>query len=308
VPGDPVGHDDWAATRRIPATAARRSWQRATRDWKHPTHDELIDWVTVPGSADGKHRRAACLRSFYTWYATRGAVSPQVAGMVPVISGSKKRPKPIPDQLLAEAMAAAEPHKRAAMVLGRFAGLRASEIAAVHTDDLEGDTLYVVGKGGRERYVDVHPQVLDVVSAAHGWVFPSHLLDEAGRPMPVQGATVSKWMSHRTAAGWLGALPEGWTCHTLRHAFATDLYERTRDLVLVAEQLGHASVKTTERYVKNTGDARDADQIRDGQQIRAAYQSTVQPVGILVQRPRELALAHGSPGQLGADGCHSGLG
>ena len=235
------------------------SWARSVTDWRHPTLDELYDWCTVPRSADGKHRRAACIRSFYTWYAQRGAVSPTVAGMVPVVSGSTKRPKPIPDGLLAAAMAVAEPHKRAAMVLGRFAGLRASEIAAVHTDDLEGDVLYVVGKGDKERYVSVHPQVLAVVGGAAGWLFPSHQPDAEGQVRPVQGATVTKWMSHHTAAdGWLGALPEGWTCHTLRHAFATDLYERTRDLVLVAEQLGHASVKTTERYVKSTGDARTA--------------------------------------------------
>ena len=50
--------------------------------------------------------------------------------------------------------------------------------------------------------------------------------------------------------------------HTLRHAFATDLYVRTRDLVLVAEQLGHASTKTTERYVKSRGDARHVAAMR----------------------------------------------
>jgi integrase len=49
---------------------------------------------------------------------------------------------------------------------------------------------------------------------------------------------------------WLAdALPAPWTGHCLRHAFATDAYLRTRDLVLVAELLGHASTRTTERYV-----------------------------------------------------------
>lgn len=45
------------------------------------------------------------------------------------------------------------------------------------------------------------------------------------------------------------ALPDPWTAHCLRHAFATDLYAQTRDLVVVAEVLGHASTRTTERYV-----------------------------------------------------------
>jgi site-specific recombinase XerD len=50
-------------------------------------------------------------------------------------------------------------------------------------------------------------------------------------------------------------LPDPWTAHCLRHAFATDLYARTKDLALVARQLGHQSVTTTERYVLVCDDA-----------------------------------------------------
>jgi len=52
------------------------------------------------------------------------------------------------------------------------------------------------------------------------------------------------------------ALPNGWTCHSLRHAFATEVYrESGNDLRLVQELLGHASPRTTARYVLVDDDA-----------------------------------------------------
>ncbi|WP_367752941.1 tyrosine-type recombinase/integrase [Ammoniphilus sp. 3BR4] len=36
--------------------------------------------------------------------------------------------------------------------------------------------------------------------------------------------------------------------HKLRHSFATRLYENSKDIVLVKDQLGHESVETTNLY------------------------------------------------------------
>lgn len=209
-----------------------RSWLRHVADWTEPTPDEVVEWVTVPASADGKHRRESCLRRFYRWAYTHRWIAVDVTPLVPTIRGSDKRPKPIPDDVLARVMGRACRQDRDALTLGRFAGLRASEIAATHSDHLTADGLYVLGKGGRERWVQVNPQVRRVFMAAPGgFVFPSQ-----------NGQTMSKRLGK--------VLPPPWTAHCLRHAFATDLYARTLDLAVVAEQLGHKSTQTTERYVQ----------------------------------------------------------
>ena len=41
----------------------------------------------------------------------------------------------------------------------------------------------------------------------------------------------------------------GFDVYSFRHTFATDLYRHTKDLALVAKVLGHANLRTVQRYV-----------------------------------------------------------
>jgi integrase len=42
-------------------------------------------------------------------------------------------------------------------------------------------------------------------------------------------------------------MPE-FSCHSLRHFFATNLYNRHKDILLVKEALGHKTLESTLRY------------------------------------------------------------
>lgn len=126
--------------------------------------------------------------------------------------------------------------------LAAYAGLRAAEIAQVHSTHLEGDVLRVVGKGGKVRFVPVtNRRLLVQLRDLVGWAFPS---PAGGHLTP---GHVTRLLSE--------ALPDGWTAHTLRHRFATVVYDGTRDLLTLSALLGHARPETTQRYVRLSPDA-----------------------------------------------------
>ena len=127
------------------------------------------------------------------------------------------------------------------LALAAYAGLRAGEIARVHTSDVVDGRLYVHGKGGRTRVVPLAAHLALMLPAEGGWVFPN------GRGSHLSPGHVTRLVSR--------ALPEGWTAHTFRHRLATRAYAGTRDLLAVSELIGHSRPETTQRYVLLPDDA-----------------------------------------------------
>lgn len=150
------------------------------------------------------------------------------------------------------------------VLLAAYAGLRRSEIAAVHPRDFVDGVLHVVGKGDRARIVPVHPLIDQAVRAelerrrdgriGTGWRLGAARVDPAGYLFPGQqpGTHVSPWVVGDALSGLLGDV---WTGHTLRHRFASRAYAASRDLRAVQELLGHSRPETTARYTAVPDDA-----------------------------------------------------
>jgi integrase len=125
-------------------------------------------------------------------------------------------------------------------LLAGEAGLRRAEVARAHCDDLladiDGWSLVVHGKGGRQRVVPITERLAAEIQAAHsqGYLFPGHV--DGHISVPYVGQLISALM------------PPGYSMHKLRHRFATRGYAGTGNLRAVQEALGHASVATTQRY------------------------------------------------------------
>lgn len=122
--------------------------------------------------------------------------------------------------------------------LGAECGLRRSEIAATSSDDVLDDvggrSLMVRGKGDKQRIVPLSDELADEILSHDGYCFPGRF---GGH---VEATYVGKRLSR---------LLGDWTPHSLRHRYATRMYEATGDIMLVSKLLGHESVETTQRYV-----------------------------------------------------------
>ncbi|WP_058234100.1 tyrosine-type recombinase/integrase [Devriesea agamarum] len=135
---------------------------------------------------------------------------------------------------------------------GAYHGLRACEISRIHHNDLEGEELRVLGKGGKTRLVPINDPVLEhAIRRCEGWLFPGRT---DGHLSP---GHVTKLLSE--------AIPGIWTAHTLRHRYGTKVYEGAGDILVVAELLGHARLDTTRRYVRMS-----RDKVREAARAAAA--------------------------------------
>ncbi|WP_300345521.1 tyrosine-type recombinase/integrase [Nesterenkonia sp.] len=204
------------------------------------TLEDLIHWLGAQEwGADTLRSHRSALTGFYQWGLTTGRIDTDPTRALPSIKQKRPKPRPIPGRIIQKALNEASERERLMIKLGRYLGLRACEIAVVHRDDLIEDlmgwSLVVHGKGGHQRVVPVDDKtIIERVAAADGYCFPGAVNGH------LSAARVSELLSE--------ALPAGYTGHQLRHTFASTIYERTRDVRVVQELLGHASLNTTQIY------------------------------------------------------------
>src|SRR3954465_5101896 len=140
---------------------------------------------------------------------------------------------------------------RAALTTAYGAGLRAGEVARLSTTAIDSRRMLIrveQGKGGKDRYVMLSPQLLQILRAywrlarPGRWLFPGRAAGE-----PVSVATLQE--ACRAAVRRI-ALSKPVTVHTLRHSFATHLLEAGTDIRIIQVLLGHARLSTTARYTQ----------------------------------------------------------
>src|SRR5215469_12771948 len=235
--------------------ARRRAIARMSAQIDRPllqaTDEDLARWRAGLRVIDNTAvHYASHARSFFSWCQAVGVIDHNPAeGLLlpPLVRGL---PRPISEEDLMIAMAAAPSQIRPWLVLAGWVGLRAKEIAYLRRECvLDGRrppailVAHDATKGHRERVVPMTSWVRAELQAAQlakaGFVF--RRLDR--RPGPNQPAVVS----HRTNR-FLADLGVAATLHQLRHRFATEAYRLTRDIRRVQEWLGHRDPATTAIY------------------------------------------------------------
>lgn len=213
----------------------RSPWTVTTRDLR-----ELMAAATW--APETRRSARATFRGFYRWAHGDGLLEHDPAASLPAIRVPAGIPRPTPEHLVERLLRHPDERIGLMVMLAAYGGLRASEIARVHSADLVGDELIVKGKGGRVRAVPIIDRRLaGRLLELEGWAFPN------GLGSHLSPGHVTKLLSAQ--------MPAGWTAHTLRHRFATVAYAGTRDLLAVGQVLGHSRPETTQRYVRIPGDA-----------------------------------------------------
>lgn len=237
-------HLRWLRRRNLAASTIgqRRTTLAALQQYADPltaTPEQIEDMLESRGIiAATRNVWISHLSSFYRWAIDEGLVTVNPMRRVPRAETPENLPRPIPEAALQHALAAADDRMRLWLLLGAYAGLRASEIAMLRGDNVSLDLRSIrveMAKRKKSRVVPMHPKV----AVAFGeQIRPGRLWASSPNQVTIQVAR------HIRGQGY------DFTCHTLRHRFATAVYEATGDINLVRELLGHASTSTTQVYAK----------------------------------------------------------
>jgi len=143
--------------------------------------------------------------------------------------------------------------KRYAIVATLYStGLRLGELVKLRISDIDSKAMILhvrQGKGGKDRQVQLSPQLLRVLRdywrsaqvKPKSWLFPGVNIDNPLDPSGIQRMVSS--LSKRAG------IDKPVSPHTLRHSFATHLLEDRTDLRTIQSLLGHSQITTTEVYL-----------------------------------------------------------
>lgn len=206
-------------------------------------------------------RTLSTVRGFFRWLDRNGHLHNPAIALVRTPKIPKKLPRAVSPENAKKAIAApARPEEdppwvtardRALFTLLYGSGLRIDEALKLNHADLPRDReLRVTGKGQKQRLVPVLPAVETAIRdylalcpfAPFTPKTPVFLGLRGGR-LHQSVAQKSMRLLRRGAN-----LPESLTPHALRHSFATHLLGNGANLREIQELLGHASLKTTQRY------------------------------------------------------------
>ena len=245
------GDGDWTIGQRIAQVRA------LARD-AEPRHVLELDTLDLEEWLDGRrgrrgrlapgsrHTYRSHLRAFYGWAQGAGQAKSNPAADLVDPKVPRRLPRPADDAVVAEAMDRADDRMRAWLALGAYEGLRCVEMSRLTREDISipDMTLRVEGKGDKVRYVPLHPETLEALRAhglpLSGPVFLRQWRQRDRGTAPLHPQTISRYINLH--------LPPGTTAHQLRHWFGTHFYREERDILLTAEVMGHANIKTTEGY------------------------------------------------------------
>lgn len=236
-------------------------------DWTALTARHLRDFVIERQRTHQRtsiHNQVSALRALLTDLRERGALkaSPAAGLILPKLARNlpkfltELQAETLLDQAPAPTSASPQLQARDQAILELLygGGLRVAELCGLRGQDVTWATglVRVLGKGNKERVVPVGEKALQALRtyfSHRGEPAAEEPLLLASRGGPLHPRAVQLMLKQKLRAA---GLPEDLTPHKLRHACATHLLANGADLRLVQEQLGHASLSTTQIYTHLT--------------------------------------------------------
>ena len=181
---------------------------------------------------------------------------PEVVAKIRQVRVEQRLPVVLSRDEVARLIAAAGSLKtQTALSLAYGAGLRAGEVVALKTGDVDSTRMTLrieQAKGRKDRYALLSPLMLERLRAWWRYARPQQLVAPGGWLFPgpdrVSPLTTRQLNRAVHAAAAAAGITKRVSMHTLRHCFATHLLEQKEDIRVIQVLLGHKRIDTTTVY------------------------------------------------------------
>ena len=223
------------------------------------TDPAIVNTAGGPRSAASLHRLKASVKSFFAWAKGTGLVAEDPARGLRLKRLPRKPPSFLTQaekrKLLKELKGRNTPADRRDRVIFEVllgTGIRIGELVGLDLDDIDLDAkhLRVRAKGN---ICQVKFLKTDLRALLRAWLNERRRMAPAGERalfLSNRGTRITSRQVARRFDVWLARAGIGkqLSPHSLRHTFATHLYDATADLLVVQRALGHRDIATTEIY------------------------------------------------------------
>ena len=147
--------------------ATRTHWiQYLARTYPHEsaltvTENQVTQWLANPNWKPATRKSALqSIRLFFRYLIDTGQREEDPTHLIPSIPQPRYNSRAIPTHIITRALKrAANAEEEFMILLGAYAGLRRSEIAALHTRNYTAGWISITGKGGHTRHIPAHPHL-----------------------------------------------------------------------------------------------------------------------------------------------------
>ena len=167
---------------------------------------------------------------------------------------SGRLPEPLARGEIARLFEASENRKQRTLLMTAYGGgFRVSELVQLEPRDIHTERMLIridQGKGRKDRYTLLSPQLLEELRAYWREYRPQRWLFEGAKPGQHLAADSAGRLFDR--AKLRAGIQHGHGIHSLRHSFATHLMEAGVALPVIQRLMGHTSLTTTAKYLHVT--------------------------------------------------------
>ena len=215
-------------------------------------------------SANSRCRKVSSIKKFYSYLQSKKLITPNDNIAVEMVAPKMVKRSPVymeisEGNLLMNAVNSNDfNYERdfSIIVLLLNCGLRREEISKLDVDFIKGDILRVIGKGNKERFLNLNSSTIKVlndwlviradkqIDASEKALFISQKNNRISKE--AVGSLVKKYIIKA------GLDPKKFHTHSLRHSCAMAIYQNSGDLLTISKILGHENIQTSQIYVQAT--------------------------------------------------------